>query len=175
MRCALQVTAFLHVSAGSASKMAHLEVVADNKDGKGWGLALVHTTLVLAKHEFRTPSCATPIDLCRLLNSRTAHQHQELLNRNHGRATRTPWHPRGPLRLGHFPCHLPREVRVPEIRNTALRAVLTDCDSPNMLLSGSRDKTLIIWNLTRDETSYGYPKRSLHGHSHIVSDCVRLP
>lgn len=43
-----------------------------------------------------------------------------------------------------------------------------------MLLSASRDKTLIIWNLTRDETSYGYPKRSLHGHSHIVSDCVCL-
>lgn len=43
-----------------------------------------------------------------------------------------------------------------------------------MLLSASRDKTLIIWNLTRDETQYGYPKRSLHGHSHIVSDCVRL-
>jgi hypothetical protein len=41
-----------------------------------------------------------------------------------------------------------------------------------MLLSASRDKTLIIWNLTRDETSYGFPKRSLHGHSHIVSDCV---
>lgn len=41
-----------------------------------------------------------------------------------------------------------------------------------MLLSGSRDKSLIIWNLTRDDTSYGYPKRSLHGHSHIVSDCV---
>lgn len=44
--------------------------------------------------------------------------------------------------------------------------------SPNMLLSGSRDKSLIIWNLTRDETNYGFPKRSLHGHSHIVSDCV---
>lgn len=41
-----------------------------------------------------------------------------------------------------------------------------------MLLSGSRDKSLIIWNLTRDESAYGYPKRSLHGHSHIVSDCV---
>ena len=41
-----------------------------------------------------------------------------------------------------------------------------------MLLSASRDKTLIIWNLTRDESQYGYPKRSLHGHSHIVSDCV---
>jgi guanine nucleotide-binding protein subunit beta-2-like 1 protein len=45
-------------------------------------------------------------------------------------------------------------------------------ENPNMLLSGSRDKTLIIWNLTRDESQYGYPKRSLHGHSHIVSDCV---
>ena len=43
-----------------------------------------------------------------------------------------------------------------------------------MLLSGSRDKTLIIWNLTRDEQAYGYPKRSLEGHSHIVSDCVCL-
>ncbi len=42
-----------------------------------------------------------------------------------------------------------------------------------MLLSGSRDKSLIIWNLTRDESQYGYPKRSLHGHAHIVSDCVR--
>ena len=45
--------------------------------------------------------------------------------------------------------------------------------SPNMLLSGSRDKSLIIWNLTRDDQNYGLPKRSLHGHSHIVSDCVR--
>jgi WD40 repeat protein len=44
-----------------------------------------------------------------------------------------------------------------------------------MLLSGSRDKTLIIWNLTRDEQAYGYPKRSLEGHSHIVSDCVCTP
>ena len=42
-----------------------------------------------------------------------------------------------------------------------------------MLLSGSRDKTLVIWNLTREEGgNYGYPKRSLRGHSHIVSDCV---
>ncbi|RAL58257.1 hypothetical protein DID88_002257 [Monilinia fructigena] len=51
-------------------------------------------------------------------------------------------------------------------------SLATSLENPNMLLSGSRDKSLIIWNLTRDETSYGYPKRSLHGHSHIVSDCV---
>lgn len=44
-----------------------------------------------------------------------------------------------------------------------------------MLLSGSRDKNLIIWNLTRDDEAYGYPKRSLEGHSHIVSDCVCNP
>ncbi|TAQ90063.1 hypothetical protein B7494_g1610 [Chlorociboria aeruginascens] len=51
-------------------------------------------------------------------------------------------------------------------------SLATSLENPNMLLSGSRDKSLIIWNLTRDDTSYGYPKRSLHGHSHIVSDCV---
>ena len=53
-------------------------------------------------------------------------------------------------------------------------SLATSLENPNMLLSGSRDKTLIIWNLTRDDTHYGYPKRSLHGHSHIVSDCVCL-
>ena len=41
-----------------------------------------------------------------------------------------------------------------------------------MLLSASRDKTLMIWELTREESAYGYPKRRLKGHSHIVSDCV---
>ncbi|RMZ81696.1 hypothetical protein DV737_g2399, partial [Chaetothyriales sp. CBS 132003] len=51
-------------------------------------------------------------------------------------------------------------------------SLATSQENPNMLLSGSRDKTLIIWDLTRDESQYGIPKRSLHGHSHIVSDCV---
>ena len=51
-------------------------------------------------------------------------------------------------------------------------SLATSLENPNMLLSASRDKTLIVWNLTRDETSYGYPKRSLRGHNHIVSDCV---
>lgn len=69
-----------------------------------------------------------------------------------------------------------RRYRAPPL-SSMLRADRLTSDpstlrSPNMLLSGSRDKTLIIWNLTRDETQYGYPKRSLHGHSHMVSDCV---
>ncbi|KAK4175003.1 WD40-repeat-containing domain protein [Triangularia setosa] len=59
-----------------------------------------------------------------------------------------------------------------EGHNGWVTSLATSMENPNMLLSASRDKTLIIWNLTRDETQYGYPKRSLHGHSHIVSDCV---
>lgn len=34
------------------------------------------------------------------------------------------------------------------------------------------DKTIIMWKLTRDETSYGIPQRALKGHSHFVSDVV---
>ncbi|KAK4224162.1 guanine nucleotide-binding protein beta subunit-like protein [Podospora fimiseda] len=59
-----------------------------------------------------------------------------------------------------------------EGHNGWVTSLATSMENPNMLLSASRDKTLIIWNLTRDESQYGYPKRSLHGHSHIVSDCV---
>lgn len=29
-----------------------------------------------------------------------------------------------------------------------------------------------MWKLTRDETNYGIPQRSLLGHSHFVSDVV---
>ncbi|KAI1262631.1 WD40-repeat-containing domain protein [Xylariaceae sp. FL1019] len=59
-----------------------------------------------------------------------------------------------------------------EGHNGWVTSLATSMENPNMLLSASRDKTLIIWNLTRDETQYGYPKRALKGHSHIVSDCV---
>eukprot|EP00300_Choanocystis_sp_HF-7_P001716 c11379_g2_i1.p2 GENE.c11379_g2_i1~~c11379_g2_i1.p2 ORF type:complete len:327 (+),score=68.64 c11379_g2_i1:37-981(+) len=41
-----------------------------------------------------------------------------------------------------------------------------------MLLSGSRDKKIILWSLTRDETEYGYARRALTGHSHFVQDVV---
>jgi guanine nucleotide-binding protein subunit beta-2-like 1 protein len=49
-------------------------------------------------------------------------------------------------------------------------ALATTPQYPNMLLSASRDKTLIIWNLTRDEVNYGVPRRSLQGHNHFVQD-----
>jgi len=43
-----------------------------------------------------------------------------------------------------------------------------------MILSGSRDKTVLTWNLkgSNDAHSYGTPKRALRGHSHYVQDVV---
>jgi len=43
-------------------------------------------------------------------------------------------------------------------------------DNPNVLISGSRDRSIIIWDLTRDESTYGTPKKRLKGHSHFVQD-----
>lgn len=51
-------------------------------------------------------------------------------------------------------------------------AVATSSENPDMLLTASRDKTIIVWQLSRDDTSYGYPKKILHGHNHFVSDIV---
>jgi len=39
-----------------------------------------------------------------------------------------------------------------------------------MLLSASRDKTLIMWTLTREDEKYGVARRRLKGHSHYVQD-----
>jgi len=50
--------------------------------------------------------------------------------------------------------------------------IATTPSVPDMILSASRDKSIIVWNLTRDETNYGIAKRSLHGHNHFVSDVV---
>ncbi|KAI8816141.1 WD40-repeat-containing domain protein [Fimicolochytrium jonesii] len=51
-------------------------------------------------------------------------------------------------------------------------AIATSPESPDMLLSASRDKTIIVWHLTRDEENYGVARRSLTGHNHFVSDVV---
>merc|ERR1712066_284578 len=40
------------------------------------------------------------------------------------------------------------------------------------ILSSSRDKSLIVWKLTREDGQYGVPQKRLHGHSHFVSDVV---
>lgn len=54
-----------------------------------------------------------------------------------------------------------------------ITSIATTAEDPNMILSASRDKTILVWNLTREEgTSYGTAKRALKGHNHFVSDVV---
>jgi len=50
--------------------------------------------------------------------------------------------------------------------------IATNPQYPDTILSASRDKSLILWKLTRDETNYGMPYKSLMGHGHFVSDVV---
>ncbi|KAG0175050.1 Guanine nucleotide-binding protein subunit beta-2-like 1 [Apophysomyces sp. BC1015] len=49
-------------------------------------------------------------------------------------------------------------------------AIATTSEAPNMVISASRDKSLLVWNLTRDEINYGVPRKSLLGHNHFVQD-----
>jgi WD40 repeat protein len=51
-------------------------------------------------------------------------------------------------------------------------AIATSSENPDVILSSSRDKSIIVWQLTRDDESFGYPKKVLKGHNHFVSDVV---
>merc|ERR1712216_724631 len=51
-------------------------------------------------------------------------------------------------------------------------AIATTNENPDMILSASRDKCVMVWALTREDGNYGYPKKSLRGHSHFVQDVV---
>ncbi|KAI6661062.1 Guanine nucleotide-binding protein subunit beta-2-like 1 [Oopsacas minuta] len=50
--------------------------------------------------------------------------------------------------------------------------IASSAAQPNRLVSASRDKTLMVWNLTKSDDNYGTPIKSLKGHSHFVSDVV---
>lgn len=41
-----------------------------------------------------------------------------------------------------------------------------------LLVSGSRDKSIVFWKLTGEQENYGVPVKSLLGHGHIVEDVV---
>merc|ERR1712195_175833 len=47
-------------------------------------------------------------------------------------------------------------------------SIVTSQENPDTILSSSRDKTVIVWQLTREDTEYGFPKRALTGHSQDV-------
>lgn len=53
--------------------------------------------------------------------------------------------------------------------------IATSQQYPDMLISSSRDKSLIMWKLNRDsheQGNYGTPQKALKGHGHFVSDVV---
>ncbi|GAV80069.1 WD40 domain-containing protein [Cephalotus follicularis] len=51
-------------------------------------------------------------------------------------------------------------------------AIATPIDNSNMIVTASRDKSIIQWQLDRTERAYGVPRRRLTGHSHFVQDVV---
>jgi len=51
-----------------------------------------------------------------------------------------------------------------------ITSIATTLEAPDMVLSASRDKTIIMWSLNRTQEQYGVPQRRLHGHSHFVQD-----
>jgi WD40 repeat protein len=56
-------------------------------------------------------------------------------------------------------------------------SLATTPEDPNLLLSSSRDKSVVVWQLLHsggggENNSYGFARRALRGHSHFVSDVV---
>jgi guanine nucleotide-binding protein subunit beta-2-like 1 protein len=53
-------------------------------------------------------------------------------------------------------------------------SIATTSEVPDMLVSSSRDRSSLVWTLSKDSdsSSQGTPKRSLRGHSHYVQDIV---
>ncbi|KAG6507501.1 hypothetical protein ZIOFF_032850 [Zingiber officinale] len=62
-------------------------------------------------------------------------------------------------------------------------AIAAPIDNSDMIVSSSRDKSVLVWQLTKDApaaavdgsgggSSYGVPRRRLTGHSHFVQDVV---
>jgi len=49
-------------------------------------------------------------------------------------------------------------------------SIATTVEVPDMVLSASRDKSIIVWNLVREEEKYGTMQKRLTGHSHYVQD-----
>jgi guanine nucleotide-binding protein subunit beta-2-like 1 protein len=51
-------------------------------------------------------------------------------------------------------------------------AIACSVENEDVVISSSRDKSVIVWNLVREEETYGVPRRALTGHSHFVQDVI---
>lgn len=56
--------------------------------------------------------------------------------------------------------------------NSWVTQIATNNRFPDTILSSSRDKTLIVWKLLREESNYGIPQKRLRGHGHFITDVV---
>jgi len=56
--------------------------------------------------------------------------------------------------------------------NGWVTAIATSMEAPDLVVTASRDKSLIVWKLTREveKEKYGVAKKRLKGHSHYVQD-----
>jgi guanine nucleotide-binding protein subunit beta-2-like 1 protein len=54
--------------------------------------------------------------------------------------------------------------------NGWVTAIATTGENSDLLLTASRDKSVIVWQLTREDEKYGFAKKRLKGHSHYVQD-----
>jgi len=53
-------------------------------------------------------------------------------------------------------------------------SIATNGENPDLVISGSRDKSIIVWSLTRgeDPSVVGLPRRALKGHNGFIQDVV---
>lgn len=63
-----------------------------------------------------------------------------------------------------------------EGHNDWVTSIATTSEDPNLVLSSSRDRSVLVWQLTPgsagEDGEFGHAKRALRGHSHFVSDVV---
>ena len=54
--------------------------------------------------------------------------------------------------------------------NGWVTSIATSAEAPDLVLSASRDKSLIVWTLTRDGETYGVPHRRLVGYAELMGE-----
>ncbi|KAI8867655.1 G-protein complex beta subunit CpcB [Ramicandelaber brevisporus] len=54
--------------------------------------------------------------------------------------------------------------------NGEVTAIETTPEDPSLVVSASRDKSVLVWKLGESDAEYGTMKRRLTGHNHFVSD-----
>ena len=181
---------------GAEAKVVHLrgQIRAGEEQGKGPGASgrgaqlgrthtLRDTMLLMSGGPRGAPSAMSAGVLakggfaCQRGQSRT----RALLRHNHVRDSAAARRAEGPR--GCVPPRLPRCPTTAHARPAASPtgwvtsiASPVSLDGPDILLSSSRDKSVILWTLTREEAgptgAYGFPRRALRGHAHFVQDVV---